>query len=376
MPPLPSDPEIAGLCDDIYRSAISPEMWETLPGRLAAVAGGGSWALQLVRPGPPWHSAVHGVGFDPDLLALYPERYAAKNPWLSGLMRMPALQLIQDSQVLDPEKLLHSEFYADFLRPQGDIHRACGMVLLRGDTGGLIASCNYAPRHAESIGAAAGRILELVGPHLRRAFDLTRLFERSVICASARIMDGTAAPHACLALDPRSRLVACDARGEQLLSAGQVLRLGRDRRLRFVDDAANSALDAGLGTGGRVGHGFVVPDPVAGRILARLAPLPRPRAIPPIENALAPERAVVTLTLTLPSRGGGVADEELRALFELTPAESMVLRQLCVGLSISEIATLRGVSQNTVRNQICSLFDKTGTRRQAELVALVARLGT
>ena len=99
MPPLPSDPEIAGLCDDIYRSAISPEMWETLPGRLAAVAGGGSWALQLVRPGPPWHSAVHGVGFDPDLLALYPERYAAKNPWLSGLMRMPALQLIQDSQV-------------------------------------------------------------------------------------------------------------------------------------------------------------------------------------------------------------------------------------------------------------------------------------
>ncbi|MCP1168327.1 helix-turn-helix transcriptional regulator [Limimaricola litoreus] len=364
------------MCDDIYRSAISPEMWETLPGRLAAVAGGGSWALQLVRPGTPWRSAVHGVGFDPDLLALYPDRYAAQNPWLSGLMRMPALQLIRDSQILDPEELLQSEFYADFLRPQGDIHRACGMVLLRGECGGLIASCNYAPRHAESIGAAAGRILAMVGPHLRRAFELTQLFERNIICASARIMDGTAGPHACLALDSRSRLVACDTRGEALLSAGKALRLGRDRRLRFLDDAANAALDAGLGLGGHAGHGFVVPDGPAGRMLARLAPLPRPRAIAPIEIALAPERAVAALILTTPSRGGGMADEDLQALFDLTPAESMVLRQLCAGLSTSEVAALRGVSQNTVRNQICSLFDKTGTRRQAELVALVARLGT
>lgn len=376
MPPLPYDPEIADLLDDIYRSAISPEMWGALPGRLAAAAGGGAWALQLVRPGQPWHSAVHGVGFDPDLLALYPDRYAAQNPWLSGLMRMPALQLVHDGQITSPDDLLRTEFYADFLQPQGDIHKACGMVLQRNDTGALIASCNFAPRHAESVGASAGRILGMVGPHLRRAFELTRVFERNVICASARIMDGTAAPHACMALDSRSRLVASDTRGEALLSEGKVLRLGRDRRLRFVDADSNTALDEGLALGGRVGHGFVVPDAGSGRMLARLAPLPRPHAIAPIEAVLAPERAVVALILTSPSQVGDMQDGDLQALFELTRAESMVLRQLCVGMSISEISALRGVSQNTVRNQIRSLFDKTGTRRQAELVALVARLGT
>ena len=65
MPPLPHDPKIAGLLDEIYQSAITPALWESLPARLAAIAGGGAWALQLVRRGGLRGTVVHGVNFDP-----------------------------------------------------------------------------------------------------------------------------------------------------------------------------------------------------------------------------------------------------------------------------------------------------------------------
>ena len=374
MPPLPHDPKIAGLLDEIYQSAITPALWESLPARLAAIAGGGAWALQLVRRGGLRGTVVHGVNFDPVLMADYPDHYAVMNPWLPVLRRTPVMQLVHDRQLVPEEALLKSEFYADFLKPQGDIHRSFGMVLVNGEAGGLVISCNHAPGHTDTIGTAGSQLLSLIGPHLRRAFDLTRLVERSAMQAGAQVMDGIAGLHACFALDARSRLVASDVRADALLRRGDVLKLGRDRRLRFVDDCANAALDDRLAREGRAGGGFVVPGPGGERRLARLAPLPRPQSIAPLEVMLSADRAVAALIITEPGQTYA-RDEDLQDLFELTPAESVVLRELCAGLSLAEIARLREVSPNTVRNQLCSLFDKTGTSRQAELVALVARLG-
>jgi hypothetical protein len=45
------------------------------------------------------------------------------------------MQLVHDRQLVPEEALLKSEFYADFLKPQGDIHRSFGMVLVNGEAG-------------------------------------------------------------------------------------------------------------------------------------------------------------------------------------------------------------------------------------------------
>jgi DNA-binding CsgD family transcriptional regulator len=62
----------------------------------------------------------------------------------------------------------------------------------------------------------------------------------------------------------------------------------------------------------------------------------------------------------------------LEALFDLTPAEAGVASLLVEGKSVDEIAGARGVMQNTIRMQLKLIFAKTGTRRQAELVKLLA----
>jgi DNA-binding CsgD family transcriptional regulator len=70
----------------------------------------------------------------------------------------------------------------------------------------------------------------------------------------------------------------------------------------------------------------------------------------------------------------GPADNPLRSLFGLTPAECRLVALLADGHSLSEIMELVGVSRNTVKSQLASIYGKTGTSRQAQLVRLLLQL--
>jgi DNA-binding CsgD family transcriptional regulator len=67
-------------------------------------------------------------------------------------------------------------------------------------------------------------------------------------------------------------------------------------------------------------------------------------------------------------------EDELRALFGLTPAEARLAGAVFDGLTLPEAADRFGVSVNTVRFQLARVFDKTGAARQADLVKLMTRL--
>ena len=64
----------------------------------------------------------------------------------------------------------------------------------------------------------------------------------------------------------------------------------------------------------------------------------------------------------------------LRSSFGLTGAEAGVAHQLASGRSIKEAAAELGVSVNTVRNQLQAVFQKSGIRRQSDLILLVTQL--
>ena len=61
----------------------------------------------------------------------------------------------------------------------------------------------------------------------------------------------------------------------------------------------------------------------------------------------------------------------LRRLFGLTGAEATVATAVASGRKAEKIAQMRGVSLGTLRNQLKTIYAKTGTRHQAELVALL-----
>lgn len=68
------------------------------------------------------------------------------------------------------------------------------------------------------------------------------------------------------------------------------------------------------------------------------------------------------------------AEADLQSLFGLTPAEARLAAALCGGKSVGQTALDFGVETSTLRSHLKSIFAKTGTGRQAELVAVLARI--
>jgi len=66
--------------------------------------------------------------------------------------------------------------------------------------------------------------------------------------------------------------------------------------------------------------------------------------------------------------------ELVQSLFDLSPAEARVARRLAGGQTVDEIASIDGVSSNTVRTQVRGVLEKTGCRRQTDVVALLGGL--
>lgn len=71
-------------------------------------------------------------------------------------------------------------------------------------------------------------------------------------------------------------------------------------------------------------------------------------------------------------RDGAPSQSRLIEMFRVTPAEAKLLTHLVEGLTLTEAAEALGVSRNTARTQLSSIFTKTGVNRQTQLVKLVA----
>lgn len=67
-------------------------------------------------------------------------------------------------------------------------------------------------------------------------------------------------------------------------------------------------------------------------------------------------------------------DAALAALFNLTRMETRVLSEVAAGNTLATVARTLNIGSSTVRTHLLKVFSKTGTRRQADLVRLVASL--
>ena len=80
---------------------------------------------------------------------------------------------------------------------------------------------------------------------------------------------------------------------------------------------------------------------------------------------------LVMVDLQQPPKPGSAV---LQRLFSLTRAEVRLAIEIGLGRTLQEVSEATGLSNATLRSQLSAIFNKTGTRRQPELVALLARV--
>jgi len=204
--------------------------------------------------------------------------------------------------------------------------------------------------------------------HQRRSASIAAHLGGAAISASnlAEFLDQF--PFALLVVDATQHPVYRNARARELLDAG-VLDVDPAGRLRSSNGSEHIAvlLDRALGMRTPARWGAALLDDSDGRRLhAWAAPLESSRA--PGDEPLA---AVTVFDTTLqPSYAWGV----LETLYGLTRTETCLINQLLKGRTLEEYCASRFVTINTARSHLKSIYRKTGTNRQSELIRLFATM--
>lgn len=169
-------------------------------------------------------------------------------------------------------------------------------------------------------------------------------------------------------LNQQGRVSFANQRALQLAEASGALRLQDTVESRGVPNRElRDAIDAALGAS-RQGEEAV--------FSLRLPYQPGDHGLLVLVCSLEPpsgtmEEVSVVVMLSAPDQRTPLPRSVLASLFGLTPAETRIALALLEGLRCEEIAEQMAISPTTVAFHLRNLFQKTDTRRQADLIALL-----
>lgn len=362
------------LLGSLYDAAVEPNEWQSLPTRLARFFEAGSSTLWLWSKRAGELEGLDTFGWTKQDLDAYRDQYAQRDLWSIEGVKQPLGSALLMSEVVPSAVFAESEFYRDLARHLGLFH--CMGTALPVDDRQLCILGLHRPRARPDFTASEQKLLRLLIPHLERALQLRNRVEGirqagrlafSALDALAVAVVIVGANGGVLYANPAAERLAAQRDGislqaKQLAATGAA---GCELR-RLIHGAANSS----VGKAGGAGGSLAVPRPSGRRPFSLLVtPLPAGR----MADAL--QRPCAAVFILDPESRTAPEGEVLSQLYGLSPSEARVLMELTSGRSVNQIAAANRVSRNTVRTQLQRILEKTGTNRQAEAVALVARLG-
>lgn len=362
----PSPTEITlELVEAAYAAAADPEQWAAF-GDLFQRRLASSIAVYAHPVEQPWlNRTLLSTGLDPAFARLNAEELHARNVLILNAARHTAPVLLAED-VVDRETLEGSEFFNEYMRPQG-LHHAVNLTLT---TGAQHRVCLAAMRHQRfgGYGDQDRRVLEAVLPHLRRAFDMAERLDLMHVQGKAGFSAFERLASAVMLVDDEARLVFANRSAERLLARGLGLieRNGRLRAPRAEPDARLRAAIAGA-TGGRPTSVALAFMPGDGRPALSATILPSD----PRRSIFAAMRPLALVMVHDPAASTGVSEEAVRARFDATPAEARLAVALCAGENLSAYAASARVSVTTAKTHLNGLFAKLEVNRQADLMRLI-----
>ena len=371
---MTSEQRALPLIRQIYAAALEPMLWHDFVKSLSDEFGGAAVGLSLQVPGLGPPIGIYRCGFRDGFDAVFAKLIAKGMPWGELAELEPTPQFQRASEYLPDAELATTDFYREYMEPQG---LACEgpLINLIHPREGLLFSgiaiyrkVEGPPFSDEDVATA-----DLLVPHLAQAFGIhCRVggIDRARL-ALGEVIDRV--PSGVVLLDRKRRPVVCNRAAQKIAAENDGFHLD-DRGPRAAmqpDDAAlqsliERALNAEPGSENHSG-GFVSLTRPSGRrpLSAMVTPLLEPSR----ESTSSDAAAMLFIS---DSEAGSLSTVEmLRTLYGLTQAEAELVQLLVSGHTVDEVAEIRGVTMNTARSQLKHVFAKTDTRRQGELIRLI-----
>jgi DNA-binding CsgD family transcriptional regulator len=280
-------------------------------------------------------------------------------------LRKPAISFTVEDQITTPEERAVMPYYQEIAHP-GDREWWAVMSFKVADRSWCLPLYRSA-RRGRFTPEEGVRFMS-IAPELSRAISLSEKVWASSAASTLTTLD--AFDCGAVLLDRRGVATRWNSRAEALLGTGLTIRHGRihaadtasDQRLQtMIRAAAASAWKTSTGS-----DPAIINQNGSPWLVAETVPMSS------IAHDLF-DGGDILLFLSDIARCQSPNERLLRQSFCFTPAETRLALRLAAGEDLEAASLSLGISHETTRTHLRSLFGKTGTSRQAELISLLSR---
>lgn len=351
--------ELIRLC---YECVLDESRWDALLERLIPLSGRQQGGVVIQARGERYGKVTQYHRCSETAVQRYADYFHRLDP---GLDCMPQRQVglwYHDWEHLSAKTLKLHPYYQEFMRPVDMGHNSYVKLY---ETPSQTAYLTLITEVGQSTPALDRQnLLERLSPHLQLAGNFA-----SRLANTARQLQYQSLLHCksdqCLWLvDGNSRLVFANHDAEAMLRLPNPPLFVHQGRLKAqrIETSLAKAIQKAVGMLGPASASLVRLEGNGSHdlVVVPVAADKLPNGSPPLAMVTLPKS---NFDLNLP-----------RELFKFTPAETRLAQLLMCGLAPEACASRLNVSITTVRSQLRAMFNKTGTERQAGLVAILAKL--
>ncbi|WP_395022743.1 helix-turn-helix transcriptional regulator [Dongia sp.] len=310
-------------------------------------------------------------------MAAYAEHYVRHDLWAQMATPERGNRALLMHRLVTPDVWEHSEIYNDFVQPNSSFFWCLGAAipLSDGQIGMLGVLRNKQDRHYSESEAAG---LDTLLPHLRRSLQLTHHLRRLQLDLAHARASLNALSIGVVVCSPEGKVRIANRIAEEILQRGDGIVLDGLDTLTVNDPNQQHGLRRMISTAARrtglepngAGNALRVGRSDGPPLKVLVAPLPE------AQHAGLGGAGGAMILIDDPERNAAPAIEALKALFGLTTAEARLARRLAHGDSTApEIAAEFSLSPQTIRTQMKSIHRKMDVSHQAEISAIISRLG-
>ena len=367
--------ELSQVIGDIYDASLDPALWPSAIESICGYVGAASASLHsqdsISRATDAlfwWGDASSASHY----FKTYLEKYGKINPIFPGVIFFDVERPVAVSDVISCEEFVRTRFFREWLAPQS-LTDGLFSNLEKGATGCALFT---AMRHTAQgeVDDRMRRRFELITPHVRRSMLIGKVIDLHRVEAAtfADSLDELAS--GVFIVDSTGRIIHANVSAHRLIAEANVLRAANGRIAVFDHQSNRKLLDvftaaqAGDAAIGKRGIAIPLTARTGERYIAHVLPLTSgARRKAGISYSATAALFIRKAALDLPSPPEAVAKQ-----FNLTPAEIRVLFAIVEIGGVPEVAPVLGISEQTVKSHLHHIYEKTGAKRQADLVKLIA----
>ncbi|HME20986.1 MAG TPA: hypothetical protein VKI44_06435 [Acetobacteraceae bacterium] len=367
--------ELSRVIGDIYDASLDPALWPNAIESICRYVGTASASLHSQDSVSRATDALFwwGRGSDaPHYFKIYLEKYGKINPVFPGVIFFDVERPVAVPDVISCEEFVRTRFFREWLAPQSLMDGLFSNL----EKGATSCALFTAMRHASQgpVDDRMRRRFELITPHVRRSMLIGKVIDLHRVEAATLADSLDELASGMFIVDSTGRIIHANASAHRLIAEADVLRAtnGRIATLdlqctRHLLEVFTAAL-AGDAAVGRGGIAMPLTARTGERYVAHVLPLTSgARRKAGVSYSATAAMFIRRAALDLPSPPEALATE-----FKLTPAEVRVLFAVVEIGGVPEVAPVLGISDQTVKSHLHRVYEKTATKRQADLVKLVA----